>query len=177
MAAPDREVFALVGDGSYLMMAQEIATAVAENIKLTIVIVQNHGFASIGELSEKLGSQRFGTAYRYRDAGTGLHTGDKLPVDLAANAESLGARVIRVRTIDGFRDAVKQARAASVTTAVHIETDPLAPVPSSDSWWDVPVSQVAALASTRAARTTYEAHRSRQRPLLTPAEHPGEDRA
>ncbi|MGK5683287.1 3D-(3,5/4)-trihydroxycyclohexane-1,2-dione acylhydrolase (decyclizing) [Actinoplanes sp. URMC 104] len=160
MAAPDREVFALVGDGSYLMMAQEIATAVAEHVKLIVVIVQNHGFASIGELSEKLGSQRFGTAYRYRD------TGDKLPTDLAANAGSLGAQVIRVRTVDELRDAIKQARAATVTTAVHIETDPLAPVPSSDSWWDVPVPEVAELDSTREARAVYEAHKASQRPLL-----------
>nr|WP_296070721.1 3D-(3,5/4)-trihydroxycyclohexane-1,2-dione acylhydrolase (decyclizing) [uncultured Actinoplanes sp.] len=160
MAAPDREVFALVGDGSYLMMAQEIATAVAEGVKLIVVIVQNHGFASIGELSEKLGSQRFGTAYRYRD------TDEKLPTDLAANAESLGARVLRVRTIAEFRDALKQAKASDVTTAVHIETDPLAPVPSSQSWWDVPVPEVAELDSTRAARATYETHKARQRPLL-----------
>jgi 3D-(3,5/4)-trihydroxycyclohexane-1,2-dione acylhydrolase (decyclizing) len=170
MAAPDREVFALVGDGSYLMMAQEIATAVAEGIKLVVVIVQNHGFASIGELSETLGSQRFGTAYRYRDPETGGLTGDKLPIDLAANAASLGAEVIRARTIDEFRDALEHARAADRTTAVHIETDPLAPIPSSDSWWDVPVSEVAELDSTRQARTTYESHKALQRPLLTSSE-------
>jgi 3D-(3,5/4)-trihydroxycyclohexane-1,2-dione acylhydrolase (decyclizing) len=95
MADPSREVFALVGDGSYLMMSQEIVTAIAERIKLIVVVVQNHGFASIGALSESLGSQRFGTNYRYRDPATGDLTGDKLPVDLAANAESLGARVLR----------------------------------------------------------------------------------
>ena len=111
MAAPDREVFALVGDGSYLMMASEIVTAVSEGIKLNLVIVQNHGFASIGALSESLGSQRFGTNYRYRDPATGMLTGDKLPVDLAANAESLGAKVIRVKTIEEFRAAIATARA------------------------------------------------------------------
>src|SRR5262245_21278504 len=88
LAAPDREVFVMVGDGSYLMMAQEIVTAVAEGIKLTIVLIQNHGYASIGSLSESLGSQRYGTAYRYRG------TDDRLPVDLAANAASLGARAL-----------------------------------------------------------------------------------
>ncbi len=106
MAAPDREVFALVGDGSYLMMASEIVTAVSEGIKLNLIIVQNHGFASIGSLSESLGSQRFGTSYRYRNPETGLLDGDQLPVDLAANAESLGAEVIRVRTIEEFRTAI-----------------------------------------------------------------------
>jgi 3D-(3,5/4)-trihydroxycyclohexane-1,2-dione acylhydrolase (decyclizing) len=169
MAAPHREVFSLVGDGSYLMMAQEIVTAVSEGIKLVVVIVQNHGFASIGELSEKLGSQRFGTYYRYRNPDSGLLNGDKLPIDLAANAESLGADVIRVKTIDEFRDALAQARAARRTTAVHIETDPLAPVPSSNSWWDVPVSEVSQLESTQQARKTYEEKKAKQRPFLNPA--------
>jgi 3D-(3,5/4)-trihydroxycyclohexane-1,2-dione acylhydrolase (decyclizing) len=168
MAAPEREVYSLVGDGSYLMMAQEIVTAVSENIKLILVIVQNHGYSSIGSLSESLGSQRFGTYYRYRNPETGLLDGEKLPVDLATNAESLGADVIRVTTIDEFRDALVRARASDRTTAVHIETDPLAPVPSSQSWWDVPVSEVAALDSTKQARKTYEAHKAEQRPFLTP---------
>jgi len=166
MAAPDREVFALVGDGSYLMMASEIVTAVSEGIKLNLVLVQNHGFASIGALSESVGSQRFGTNYRYRDSATGMLTGDKLPVDLAANAESLGAKVIRVRTIEEFRAAIATSRAAEHTTAIHIETDPLAPVPSSESWWDVPVSEVAALDSTQQARKAYEVHKRDQKPLI-----------
>jgi 3D-(3,5/4)-trihydroxycyclohexane-1,2-dione acylhydrolase (decyclizing) len=173
MAAPEREVYALVGDGSYLMMAQEIVTAVSENIKLIIVIVQNHGFSSIGSLSESLGSQRFGTKYRFRDPESGTYTGDTLPVDLAANAESLGADVIRVKGIDEFRDALSTARASARTTAIHIETDMFAPVPSSQSWWDVPVSEVAQLESTQRARRTYEQHKSEQRPFLRPSEQEG----
>jgi 3D-(3,5/4)-trihydroxycyclohexane-1,2-dione acylhydrolase (decyclizing) len=174
MAAPEREVYSLVGDGSYLMMAQEIVTAVSENIKLILVIVQNHGFSSIGALSESLGSQRFGTSYRYRNTETGLLDGDKLPIDLAANAESLGADVIRVRTIEEFRAAIATAKAATRTTAIHIETDPLAPVPSSESWWDVPVSEVAQLDSTQQARKTYDTHKAEQRPFLTPAVQEGQ---
>jgi 3D-(3,5/4)-trihydroxycyclohexane-1,2-dione acylhydrolase (decyclizing) len=166
MAAPDREVFALVGDGSYLMMASEIVTAVSEGIKLNLVIVQNHGFASIGALSESLGSQRFGTSYRYRDAETGRLDGGTLPIDLAANAESLGAEVIRVSTIEEFRAAIARSRASDRTTAIHIETDPLAPVPSSESWWDVPVSEVSRLDTTQQARKTYETHKRDQRPLI-----------
>ncbi|HZG91868.1 MAG TPA: 3D-(3,5/4)-trihydroxycyclohexane-1,2-dione acylhydrolase (decyclizing) [Pseudonocardia sp.] len=166
MAAPDREVFALVGDGSYLMMASEIVTAVSEGIKLNLVLVQNHGFASIGALSESLGSQRFGTSYRYRDDRTGRLDGATLPVDLAANAESLGAEVIRVRTIAEFRAAIARSRASDRTTAIHIETDPLAPVPSSESWWDVPVSEVSRLDSTQQARKTYETHKREQRSLI-----------
>lgn len=166
MAAPDREVFALVGDGSYLMMASEIVTAVSEGIKLNLVIVQNHGFASIGALSESLGSQRFGTAYRYRNPDTGLLDGATLPVDLAANAESLGAAVIRVRTIEEFRAAIARSRASERTTAIHIETDPLGPAPDSENWWDVPVAEVAQLDSTTAARKSYETHKAEQRPLI-----------
>ncbi|MCH6171081.1 3D-(3,5/4)-trihydroxycyclohexane-1,2-dione acylhydrolase (decyclizing) [Pseudonocardia alaniniphila] len=173
MAAPEREVFALVGDGSYLMMSQELVTAVSEGIKLNLVIVENHGFASIGSLSESVGSQRFGTAYRYRNPQTGQLDGDVLPVDLAANAASLGADVIRVRTIEEFRDALARSRASVRTTAIHIETDPLAPVPSSESWWDVPVSEVAQLDSTKQARKTYEARKAEQRPLLRPSDVSG----
>jgi len=173
MAAPEREVFALVGDGSYLMMSQELVTAVSEGIKLNLVIVENHGFASIGALSESVGSQRFGTAYRYRNPETGQLDGDVLPVDLAANAASLGADVIRVRTIEEFRDALARSRASDRTTAIHIETDPLAPVPSSESWWDVPVSEVAQIDSTKQARKTYEARKAEQRPLLRPSDAPG----
>ena len=166
MAAPDREVFVLVGDGSYLMMAQEIVTSVAERIKLNIVLVDNRGFASIGSLSEALGSQRFGTSYRYRNAGTGLLDGDVLPVDLGANAASLGADVLRAGTVAEFRDALGQARSSDRTTVIYAETDPLAPVPSSEAWWDVPVAGVSGLPSTQKARAAYDEAKRRQRPYL-----------
>ncbi|GGQ61845.1 3D-(3,5/4)-trihydroxycyclohexane-1,2-dione acylhydrolase (decyclizing) [Couchioplanes azureus] len=165
MADPSREVYALVGDGSYLMMAQEIVTAVAEGVKLVVVLVQNHGFASIGALSESVGSQRFGTSYRYRGADDD-YDGGLLPVDLAANAESLGAAVIRCRTVADLTEGLKRAREADRLTVVHIETDPLSPVPSSESWWDVPVAEVSALDSTRAARAAYESAKRGQRPYL-----------
>jgi 3D-(3,5/4)-trihydroxycyclohexane-1,2-dione acylhydrolase (decyclizing) len=166
MAAPDREVIVLVGDGSYLMLAQEIVTAVQEGVKLTIVLVQNHGFASIGSLSETVGTERFGTRYRYRDPNTGGLDGDILPVDLAANAASLGADVIRVSTIDELRSALVKAKEATRTTLVHIETDPLAGAPSSEAWWDVPVAEVSSLESTRRAREEYDAHKPTQRHYL-----------
>ncbi|MGK5551834.1 3D-(3,5/4)-trihydroxycyclohexane-1,2-dione acylhydrolase (decyclizing) [Actinomadura kijaniata] len=161
MAAPDREVFVMVGDGSYLMMAQEIATAVAEGIKLVVVLVDNQGYASIGGLSESVGAQRFGTRYRARTA-TGLD-GGPLPVDLAANAASLGADVIRAATVDELRTALRRARAATRTTVVRVETDPLLPAPDSEAWWDVPVAEVAALDSTRQARARYEKDRRARR--------------
>jgi 3D-(3,5/4)-trihydroxycyclohexane-1,2-dione acylhydrolase (decyclizing) len=165
MADPSREVFALVGDGSYLMMAQEIVTAVAEGIKLIVVLVQNQGFASIGALSESLGSQRFGTSYRYRGDSQD-YDGSYLPVDLAANAESLGASVIRCRTVADLADGLKRAREADRLTVVHIETDPLSPVPSSESWWDVPVASVSTLGSTENARAAYDTAKRNQRIYL-----------
>jgi 3D-(3,5/4)-trihydroxycyclohexane-1,2-dione acylhydrolase (decyclizing) len=169
MAAPDREVFVMVGDGSYLMMAQELVTAVQEGIKLVVVLVQNHGFASIGALSESLGSQRFGTSYRYRTGDVengGRLDGEVLPVDLAANADSLGADVLRVSTIDELRSALLKARSSERTTVVHVETDPLVPSPSSESWWDVPVAEVSALDTTQAARAAYDEAKRAQRPYL-----------
>ncbi|MBA2739027.1 MAG: 3D-(3,5/4)-trihydroxycyclohexane-1,2-dione acylhydrolase (decyclizing) [Nocardioidaceae bacterium] len=162
----DREVVVLVGDGSYLMMATELVTAVAEGVKLVVVLVQNHGFASIGALSESLGAQRFGTSYRYRTE-TGLD-GDRLPVDLAANAASLGAEVYSVRTVDELRSALVKARESSRTTVVHVETDPMVPAPQSPAWWDVPVAEVSSLESTRAARSRYEEHKKSQRRYLRP---------
>jgi len=165
-AGEDREVVVMVGDGSYLMMAQELVTAVQEGVKLIVVLVQNHGFASIGALSESLGSQRFGTRYRYRTA-TGLD-GDKLPVDLAANAASLGALVAPVTDLAGLEKALAEAQSADTTTVIHIETDPLAPAPDSPAWWDVPVAETSALESTRAARTAYETDKARQRAHLRP---------
>jgi 3D-(3,5/4)-trihydroxycyclohexane-1,2-dione acylhydrolase (decyclizing) len=166
MADPQREVFVMVGDGSYLMMAQEIVTAVQEGFKLVIVLVQNHGFASIGALSETVGSQRFGTRYRRRNPETGALDGDLLPVDLAANAESLGADALRAESLEDFESALRRARESDRTTVVHVETDPLVPAPDSEAWWDVPVSEVAELDSTRAAREVYERHKAAQRTFL-----------
>ncbi|MCV7173259.1 3D-(3,5/4)-trihydroxycyclohexane-1,2-dione acylhydrolase (decyclizing) [Mycobacterium manitobense] len=168
MADETRDVFVMVGDGSYLMMATELVTAVQEGIKVIVVLVQNHGFASIGSLSEALGSQRFGTAYRFRGRD-GRLDGDKLPVDLAANAASLGAEVIKVSTAAEFGDAVKVAKASDRTTVIHVETDPLIPAPDSESWWDVPVSEVSTLESTQAAHRTYADWKTIQRPHLRPS--------
>ncbi len=160
LADPDREVFVMVGDGSFLMMAQEIVTAVAEGLKLTIVLVQNHGYASIGALSESVGSQRFGTRYRY------VGSDELLPVDLGLSAAGLGARVIDATTIDEFEAALREAAAAAVTTVVQVQTDPLVAAPSSEAWWDVPVSEVSELDTTQAARAAYEQDKRQQQNYL-----------
>ncbi len=165
LACPDRDVFVMVGDGSYLMMATELVTAVQENLKIIVVLVQNHGYASIGALSESLGSQRFGTKYRRRSAD-GRLDGDVLPVDLAANAASLGVAVIRTSTADEFAAAIKEAKASSTSTVIHVDTDPLVDAPSSESWWDVPVSATSTLESTQQARVGYDEHKATQKLFL-----------
>jgi 3D-(3,5/4)-trihydroxycyclohexane-1,2-dione acylhydrolase (decyclizing) len=166
LACPDRDVFVMVGDGSYLMMATELVTAVQEDIKIITVLVQNHGYASIGSLSESLGSQRFGTKYRYRNPDSGRLDGDKLPVDLAANAASLGVEVIKTTTAGEFAEAVKAAKAADHSIVIYVETDPLIGAPDSESWWDVPVSEVSTLESTQQARKTYDEHKATQKLFL-----------
>jgi 3D-(3,5/4)-trihydroxycyclohexane-1,2-dione acylhydrolase (decyclizing) len=178
LAAPERQVFVLIGDGSYLMLPGELVTAVAERIPIVIVLVDNHGYASIGALSRSVGSAGFGTHYRFGAngslpvddaAGAGLEqpTGsDVLPVDLAANAESLGARVVRARTIMDLRTALTEARGNDGPTVVCIETDRYAGVPSYDGWWDVPVAQTSTQEPVRAARAQYERDASTQRQFL-----------
>ncbi len=166
LAAPEREVFVMIGDGSYLMLPGELPTAVAEGVKLVIVLVQNHGYASIGALSRSVGSAGFGTHYRQRANGsvpTDAAPAEVLPIDLATNAESLGARVLRTRTIAEVREALVAAREASGPVVVHVEVDRYEGVPSYDSWWDVPVAEVTTDESVRAARVEYEAARQAQR--------------
>lgn len=175
-ACPDRDVFVMVGDGSYLMMPGELVTAVQERTKIIVVLVDNQGFASIGALSQSLGSQRFGTAYRYRDADDARAAAEEapngpLPVDLAANARSLGARVIEVGTADELEAAIATAKAAprdGGPIVVHVRTDPLIGGPGSNAWWDVPVSEVSDLDSTRAASRDYREHKRTQRTFLAP---------
>ena len=161
----------MVGDGSYLMMHTEIVSAVAEGLKFIIVLIQNHGFASIGHLSEGVGSQRFGTKYRYRDApGNNFETAEKLPVDLAANAETLGIAVIRIEArptaIADLMVAVTTAKAASRATLIHINSDPLLYSPNGEGWWDVPVAPISTLKSTQQAYAKYQDDIKKQRPLL-----------
>jgi 3D-(3,5/4)-trihydroxycyclohexane-1,2-dione acylhydrolase (decyclizing) len=170
LAAPDREVYVMVGDGSYLMLPGELATAVAEGIRIVVVLVDNHGYASIGALSRSLGSAGFGTHYRRSLNGRPildpLDGAETLPVDLATNAESLGARVIRTRTVEELRAALDEARGADGPVVVHIETDRYEGVPSYDGWWEVPVAEVSEDPAVRAAREAFERDRKAQREYL-----------
>ncbi|MBO8194152.1 3D-(3,5/4)-trihydroxycyclohexane-1,2-dione acylhydrolase (decyclizing) [Streptomyces oryzae] len=164
LAAPDRPVWALVGDGTYLMLPTEIVTAVQEGVNINVVLVQNHGYASIGGLSEQTGGERFGTAYRFRDADGG-YTGDVLPVDLAANAASLGMEVHRAANCDQLREALAAARASGRPSCVYVETDPEpdVPAPGAQAWWDVAVAETSQRPAARRAREEYERQRARQR--------------
>lgn len=161
MAAPDREVYVMVGDGSYLMMAQEIHTSIQEGFKLNIILLDNHGFGSIGALSESCGSGGFGTHYRFRKDGK--LEGDTVNVDFVANAESLGAAALRVRTLDELRQALVAARATLRTTVTVIEVDRSTRVPGYESWWDVPVAEVSEMEIVRSARGAYEKSVKRER--------------
>ncbi|MFJ8139257.1 3D-(3,5/4)-trihydroxycyclohexane-1,2-dione acylhydrolase (decyclizing) [Streptomyces sp. NPDC096013] len=166
LAAPDRPVWALVGDGTYLMMPTEIVTAVQEGIAIKVVLIQNHGYASIGGLSESVGGERFGTAYRHRSPVDGSCTGAPLPVDLAANAASLGMRVLRAKTVGDLREALAEARAADTPTCVYVETetaDTVSGAPPAQAWWDVPVAATATRSSAVKARELYERHVSTRR--------------
>ena len=160
LADPTREVFVLVGDGSFLMMAQEIVTSIQEELKLTIVLVDNQGFSSIGSLSRSLGTAGFGTRYLKSKDGRvpddSEPDGTPLAVDLAQSAQGLGAHVIRARGVDGLRDALLAARALESTVVVHIQTDRYQGVPDYESWWDVPVAEVSNTAAVQEARRRYE---------------------
>jgi 3D-(3,5/4)-trihydroxycyclohexane-1,2-dione acylhydrolase (decyclizing) len=171
MATPEREVYVMVGDGSYLMMSSEIITSIQEGYKLTIVLVDNAGFSSIGALSRSVGSQGFGTHYRYRKGGSiGLDSekdpGEVLPVDLATNAQSFGARVFRTKTIGDLNDALAKAKGEDRTVVIHVPVDRYEGVPSYESFWDVPVAEISEMDSVVAARKEYAANKQAERRYL-----------
>jgi len=170
LADPAREVYVMVGDGSYLMLANEIVTAVQENQKLIIVLLDNQGYKSIGGLSRSLGQTGFGTRYAFRQGGA-LPDDEAeeiapLPVDLAANAASLGAQVIRCQTYQDVAAALDAAHASDRTTVIYVQTDRYAGVPGYESWWDVPPAEVSESESVQAARREWEAMRAQEREYL-----------
>ena len=165
MASPDREIYVMVGDGNYLMMNNEIVTAIQEGIKIIIILLNNNGFGSIGNLSQSLGTQRFGTRYRYRNEKTGQLDGDILPVDFAQNARSLGALVIEASDTDSLKNALKVARNQDRTTVITIETDLYKSVPGY-GWWEVAVAEVSEIESVRLAYEDYLINKKKQKYFL-----------
>jgi len=168
MAAPDREVYVMVGDGSYLMLSNEIITSIQEGHKLTIILLDSQGYNSIGSLSRSLGQQGFATRYVFPKNGVlpGDEAGanvEPLPVDLAANARSLGAHVIECRTIDDVAEGLRQAATMDRTTVIHTRVDRYVAVPGYESWWDVQVAEVSEMPSVQAARAEWERMRAKER--------------
>jgi 3D-(3,5/4)-trihydroxycyclohexane-1,2-dione acylhydrolase (decyclizing) len=166
LADPSREVYVFLGDGTYLMAPTEIVTSVQEGIKIIIVLVDNHGFASIGSLSRSLGQGGFGTRYRARGAASKQLDGDVLKVDFQANARSLGAHALKADTLDDLKRALEEAKTLDRTTVIVVETDVSTGVPGYESWWDVAVAEVSELESVREARARYEEARKRERYFL-----------
>ena len=162
MAAPDRSVYVLVGDGSYMMMAQEIVTAVQEGLRMTVVLLDNHGFSSIGGLSESVGAAGFGTEYRHR-ADDGQLSGETLPIDFAANAQSLGAHAIRATTRQDLEAALTEAKGRDAVTVIVVETARSDRVPGYGSWWDVPPLEVSDEPDVQQARSDWAAAVKRRR--------------
>lgn len=167
MACPDREIYVMIGDGGYLMMSSEIVTSIQEGYKLTVIIINNKGFGSIGGLSKSIGQGGFGTEYKYRDEESGQLDGDELPVDLAMNAASLGAEVISATDIKSFNEALKKAKLQSKTTVIYIETVPERKISGYGwAWWDVPIAQVSNIDSVNKAFETYLINKKKQRIFL-----------
>ncbi len=162
MADPARDVYVMVGDGSFLMMASEITTSIQEGYKLNIVVCDNHGFSSIGGLSKAVGSAGFGTDYRYRGK-SGQLDGECLPVDFVKLAEGLGALAVRATTREEVEQALAAMRGHGRTSVVVVEVDKEMRVPGYEAWWDVPVAAVSEMAAVREARAVYEKAVGRER--------------
>jgi 3D-(3,5/4)-trihydroxycyclohexane-1,2-dione acylhydrolase (decyclizing) len=163
LADPEREVVVMVGDGSYLMLNSEIVTAVAEGLKITIVVVDNHGFQCILALQRSVGVPDFGNELRFRDRSRNRLTGPYVPIDFRKHAEAMGALAIQANTADELRDALARARVADRITVIAVPTEPEKRVPGFESWWDVPVAGASEQAAVRDARTAYDRKRREQR--------------
>ena len=165
MARPESEVYVLVGDGSYLMMAQEIVTSVQEKQKLTIVLLNNDGYASIGGLSASLGSEGFGTYYRYRSEETNQLDGGLLPIDYAANAASMGAYVIKTTNVTELKAALEKAKTIDHTTLIYIEVDRKKGIPGF-AWWEVAVAEISEKEAVNESFKTYQENKKNQKHYL-----------
>ena len=165
MARPDNEVYVMVGDGSYLMMSQEIVTSIQEKVKMTIILLNNDGYSSIGSLSNAVGSDGFGTYYRYRNEETNQLDGEKLPINFAANAASMGAYVIKTKNVSELKEALKEAKGIDRTTVIYIDVDRKKGVPGF-TWWDVPIAEVSEKDAVKKSLETYTQNKKTQKYYL-----------
>lgn len=166
MAKPESNVIVMVGDGSYQMLSSELITAVQEGLKITVVLVDNRGYGSIGSLSESVGSERFGTHYRYRNQKSGQLDGDFLPMDFVKNAESYGVEVLSPRSYEEIEQAMITSRDSDKTHVIVVEVDNIQRVPSYHSWWDVPVAETSTMKGVKESRKEYEESRKNQKNYL-----------
>jgi len=166
LAEPGREVVVMVGDGAYLMMNSEIVTAIGEGIKLTIVVLDNHGYQCILGLQRAVGVSDFGNELRYRDHATKQLTGEYIQVDFLKHAESMGAHGIFARSAEDLKKALNDARNADRVTVIVVPVDPEKRMPGMGTWWDVPVAEVSTEEKTRKTRENYEKATENQRPVF-----------
>src|SRR5262249_19242636 len=165
-ADPSREVYVMVGDGSYLIMPSEIVTSLQERYKINIILLNNYGFSCIGGISQSLGSGEFGSGYRFRNPTSHQLGGGNIPVDFGAKAASLGAQAIRANTCEERKRALEEARRQDRTTVVGVEVDKEKRVPGYESWWDVPVAEVSEMETVQRARASYEKNLKKERTFL-----------
>ncbi|MGF6229532.1 3D-(3,5/4)-trihydroxycyclohexane-1,2-dione acylhydrolase (decyclizing) [Inquilinus ginsengisoli] len=148
LARPDREVYVLVGDGSYMMMNSEIATAVQQGVKLTIVVLDNRGFGCINRLQNATGGASFNNLFRDIDGAQ--------PIDFALHAASMGAASEKVAGIAELEGALLRAKATDQTSVIVVDTDPMVTTEAGGAWWDVAVPEVSDRDQVRRARAGYE---------------------
>lgn len=157
MAEPDREVYTIVGDGSYLMLHTELVTSIQENKKINILLFDNHGFHCIHNLQRGQGSEGFGNEFRYRVQESNSLTGDCLPIDFAANARSLGAKGYTVHTVEELREALEQAKKETVSTLIDIKVLPGTCTTGYEAWWRLGVAEVSTSEKVQKAYENMEA--------------------
>ena len=152
------------------MLPSDLISTIQEGYKITIILINNEGYASIGGLSTATGGEGFGTHFKYRNAQTGSLDGDFLPVDLAKNAESLGAIVYKPKGITDFYKALEQAKANETTTVIYVETIRDRKLAGyAYSWWEVPIPEVSSSEEVRQVRREYEEAKQRQKTYLKPS--------
>lgn len=165
LAEPDRHVYAVLGDGGYLMLHSELVTSLQENRKITLLLFDNHGYQCIHSLQRSQGSDGFGNEFRRRDAAGGGLTGAYLPIDFAAHARSMGAKAYTATTAEELQEALIQAKQEPCTTLIDIKVVPGSHTDGYDSWWRVGVPEVSSSPKVVEAHQAMRQRIERARPL------------
>jgi len=161
LANAQGEVFVFIGDGTYLMNPTELMTALQENLKITIIISENHGYQCIRRLQMWRTGVNFGNEFRHRDLETNRLDGEYVRIDLTKNAESFGARAWHVQTTEQLRQALQEARNESRTSVIVVETEKHRFLPGGGVWWDIAPAEVSQDPKTQRLRAEYEEDQQR----------------